>query len=77
VTQRAHALRAAYIVKARRVRVEAHIAVGGLDEHIVGAAGQLKISVGFELSRFLVVDHAIGAKDVVLVVNHHIAAQGQ
>jgi hypothetical protein len=50
--------------------------VGGFDEHIPGTSGHLQVAVGFQLGRGPVIDHVVGAQDVVAIVNHDLAREG-
>ena len=59
------------------MHVQPHVAVRGVDEHIIRAARQLQMSVRLKFGCLSVVDHAVGAKDVILVMHHHIAGQRQ
>ena len=61
----ADALGAGDVVKAGGVHVEAHVAVGGVDEHVVGSARNLQMAFGLKLRGGLVVDDLVGAEDVV------------
>ena len=47
----------------------------GVDEHVVGPAGDLQMAVGFEFRGRPVVDHVVGANHVIAVVDHHVASQ--
>ena len=73
----AHALRAVDVVKAGGVHVEAHLAVRGVDEHVVGSAGKLQVAFRLQLRGGLVVDDLVGAENVVAVVDDHVAGEGQ
>ena len=42
----------------------------------VGAAGDLEMAVGLELRGGLVVDHLVGAEDVVAVMDDDVAVEG-
>ena len=69
----AHALRAAHVVEARGVHVQAHIAVRGGDEEVVGPAGNLEMAVGFKLRGRPVISDIVGANHVIAVVNDDLA----
>jgi hypothetical protein len=72
----ADAKRPGHVVETRGVHVQPHVAVLGLNEHIVGAAGKLQMALGFKLRSGLVIDHLLSAQDVIAVVDHHIAGEG-
>ncbi len=61
---------------ARGVHIQPHIAVIGVDQHIVGPAGNLQVAFRLQLRGGLVVDHLVGAQNVVAVVDHDIAGEG-
>ena len=58
------------------MHVEAHVAVGGVDKYVVGAAGNLEMAVGLEFGRRLVINDLVGAEDVIAVVHHYVAVGG-
>ena len=72
-----HALRPVHVVEARGMHVEPHIAVRGVDKHVVGPAAQLQMAVGFQFRGRPVVGHVVGANHVIAVVDHHVAGKGQ
>ena len=51
--------------------------MGGVDEHIVGASGNLYVAFSLQFRGGLVVGDLVGAKNVAAVVAHHIAGEGQ
>ena len=59
------------------MHIQPHVAVRGVDEYIVGSARQLQVAIRLKLGRLPVVDHAVRLKNVVLVVDDHIAGQRQ
>ncbi len=59
------------------MHVQPHVAVRGVDEHVVGPAGNLQVAVGFQLRGLPVVGHVVGANHVVAVVDHDVAGQCQ
>ena len=59
------------------MHVEAHVAVGGVDEHAVGAAGHLEVAVSLEFRSGLVIDDLVGAEDVVAVVDDDMPVEGE
>ena len=73
----AHTHRAIDIIEPRRVHVEAHLAVRGADQHIVGSAGDLEVAFSVQFRGGLVVHSLISAKNVVPIVDHHVAAECQ
>jgi len=73
----AHALGAMNVVEAGGMHVEAHVAVGGVDEDVFGTAGDLEVAIGFELRGGLVIDDVVGAEDVVAVVDDDVAGEGE
>ena len=66
-----------HVVIARCMHVQPHIAVRGVDEHVVGPAGNLQMAVGFQFGGCPVVDHFVGTDHVIAVMAHHIAGKGQ
>ncbi len=74
---RVQSLRPAHVVKARGVHVEPHVAMRGVYEHTIGAAGELQMAVSFKYRGGLVIDHLVCAENVVAVVDHHVAVQGE
>ncbi len=58
------------------MQIQAHVAAVGVDEHIVGPAGDLQVAFRLQLRGGLVVDDLVGAQNVVAIVDHHIAGQG-
>ena len=72
-----HALRPVHVVEARGMHVQPHVAVRGVDEHVIGPAGHLQMAVGFQLGGRPVVGHVVGANHVIAVVDHHVAGKGQ
>ena len=75
VPHRPHALRSAHVVIARGMHVQPHVAVRGVDEHVVGPAGDLQVSVGFQFGGVPVVAHFVGANHVIPVVDDDVAGQ--
>ena len=59
----------ATLIKARRVHVQAHVAVRGFNEHIARAAGNLQVAFRLQLRGGLVVDHLVGAQNVVAIMD--------
>jgi hypothetical protein len=72
----AHALRAVHVVEARRMHVQPHVPVRGVDEHVVGAAGELDMTLRLELGGGSVVGCLVGANYVVAVMDKHVAGEG-
>jgi hypothetical protein len=72
----AEALRAVHLVEASGVHVEPHVAVIGVDEHIVGAAGNLNVAFGLHLGCGAVPDDLVGMKNVIAVVKLGVAGAG-
>ena len=66
-----HALRSVHVVEARGVHVEPHVAVRGVDEHVVGPAGKLQMAVGFEFRGGAVVGQRIAGPVLVLCLPLH------
>ena len=48
----------------------------GVDENIVGSAGDLQVAFRLQLRGGLVIDDLVGAQNVIAVVDHHPAGQG-
>jgi hypothetical protein len=68
--------RAGDVVKAGGVGVEPHVAVIGFNEHVVDASGNLQMAFGFQVGSGLVIDHLVGAEDVIAVVDLNVAGEG-
>jgi hypothetical protein len=73
----AQSLRTVSIVKPRRVHVQAHIAVGGVDQHVGRTAADLKVALGLKLGRRAVIDHLVGAQRVAAIVKDDVAGEGE
>ena len=64
-----------HVEVARGVRLQPHLASRGVDEHIVGAAGNLQVALRLQFRGGLVVNDLIGAQNVAAVVDHHRAGE--
>ena len=72
----AHALRAMHIEK-RAVCIFSRMSPRvGVDEHIVGSAGELQVAFRLQLRGGLVIDDFVGAQNVVAIVDHDLAGEG-
>jgi hypothetical protein len=83
VARGAHAFGSGDLVEAPGVQVKAHVAVIGVDEDVVGAAGELDVAFGVHFRGVLVVDDLVSFENVVAVVKldapdagPHVADQG-
>ena len=72
----ADALRAVDLVEAGGVHVEPHVAVVGVDEHVVGAAGNLNVALRLHLGCGAVVDHLVSVQNVIAVVKLDASGTG-
>ena len=68
--------RAANVEVSRRVHVEAHLAVVGVDEHVVGPALDLHMAIGFQFGGRFVVHGLVGGQNVIAVAHHNPARAG-
>ena len=64
-----------HIEIARGMQIQAHVAAVGVDEHVIGPAGNLQVAFRLQLRSGLVVDNLVGAQNVVAIVDHYPAGQ--
>jgi hypothetical protein len=50
--------------------------VSGVEQHAIGAAGDLKVAIRFEFGGGLAIDNLVGAENVIAVMHDDMAVEG-